>query len=59
MRAYLNKVQKDFFAQNPHLKDQPRRAEGEISIDHVPSRDTKSKKADDSGEYVDYQEIKD
>jgi hypothetical protein len=39
-------------------QDKPSRPEGKISVDYIPSKEQKGKKREDSGDYVDYEEIK-
>lgn len=53
----VNRFQKRFYEQNPHLRPEPPREEGEITIEHIPEEKTRTNSSY-SGEYVDYEEIK-
>ena len=61
VKSYLNKVQKQFFDQNPHLDpEEQKKKEGEVKVESKPSNnDNKEKNTpDDFGDYIDFEEIK-
>ena len=58
MRKYVNDFQKRYSQQNqPTRNDFDQKKEGEISITYI-NKDKNNSQAADSGEYVDYEEIK-
>lgn len=57
VKRYLKRFQNNFYEQNPHLKNQQQKKEGEVNIEHDPSKNSKKKGNDDIGEYVDYEEV--
>ncbi|MFW6369864.1 MAG: DUF4834 family protein [Bacteroidota bacterium] len=56
IRNYIRKNQQDMFNRR-HSQSSPNRQEGDINIDYVGKRSKKYNK--DSGEYVDFEEVKD
>lgn len=58
VRYYLKRMEREFYNRNPHLRDEPKKKEGDVTIEQQPGK-TKGKISDDTGEYVDYQDIND
>lgn len=57
VKLTMRRFQTRFYEQNPHLRQEPPRAEGKVTIEHIPDEKPGSVPAD-AGEYVDYEEIK-
>ncbi|PKP04533.1 MAG: hypothetical protein CVU14_00040 [Bacteroidetes bacterium HGW-Bacteroidetes-9] len=57
LRFSLRRFQKKFYEQNPHIRPDAPREEGEVTI-HKVSDDEKQQVPPDIGEYIDYEEIK-
>ena len=61
LKNFVEKAQRKFYEQNPHLDPEAKKREGEVRVEHNPekSASSKGKPDDDFGEYVDYEEVKD
>lgn len=57
VKVTMRRFQNRFYEQNPHLRPEPPREEGKVTIEHIPD-DKPGSTASDAGEYVDYEEIK-
>jgi hypothetical protein len=59
VKNYLNKMQRNFYEQNPHLDPDAKKKEGEVKVDSCPENGKQAeRKDDDFGDYIDYEEIK-
>ena len=57
LKVYLKKSQERFFDQNPGLRHEENKKEGEVSVDYVPGK-KKGKKELDDDEYIEYEDVK-
>jgi len=55
-KSYIRRSQERFYQQNPELKKQKQKKEGEVSVDYVPDNKEKDKN-DQYGEYIDYEDV--
>lgn len=57
LRIFIKRVQKNFYEQNPHMKERQQTREGHVTIHRV--KDSKDNEIPpDLGDYIDYEEVK-
>lgn len=57
MRLFLKRIQKNFFGQNPQMRDYSNTREGDVTIHRT--KDNKDNDIPkDLGDYIDYEEVK-
>jgi len=57
LKFTVHRFQNRFYEQNPHLRPEKPRTEGEVKIEHIPDNKS-SNSSTETGEYIDYEEIK-
>jgi len=57
LKAFIKKSQDRFYQQNPDLRKNHPKKEGEVSVDYVPEK-RNTKAGIDEDDYIDYEEVK-
>ena len=55
-KAYIKKSQDKFYQQNPNLRKDSLKNEGEVSVDYVPEKRNRKSDVNDD-DYIDYEEV--
>lgn len=56
VKLYLKNFQKNFYKQNPNVRQKDKRKDGDVKVDYVPNKEERD---NNIGEYVDFEEIDD